>query len=591
MKKYLLVVLAALGFAACTEDNGGTNFPQNGELEESYIAINLMSTDLDTRANTPDNVYEDGTAAERKITTAYFFFFDENGNPFSVNTHTNGGATAPGSVGGKNHLPLTIEDSIENVNPNISDIKKAVLVLNTYKGVYPSKIVAVLNWTPADQPYSLEALRGVLGNSLGDVSNGFVMSNSVYMDRTGKIVDAVPITSANIKTTADDAKNAPIDIYVERTAAKVIVSAGTNDDGSIQTLDDGSILFDTKKTPSLLHPSQTLSSVKVYVNIKGWELYNDYTTTNLLKNIVNWDEDELGLVWNNIPYHRSYWATSPNVDPDDSFYWSYNDYSNKGFKTNYGFNVASEDGYTDATTYTYCAENTNSLSNTEDYRTKVILKGQLMQEDGNGGYKALELARWYGNEYAGNEALRTAVAKSLAYTLFYKYVEPGVERYISVDPDDIECVKGSLTRDEAYEVGFQLSAQGKAKDWFLYNSESGYTPLDDTADAAAMVAATNAYLADNVEPALLYASGMTYYIVDIKHLGASGGSAEYGVVRNHVYQIAINSIKGYGSPIYSGLDFIVDNPQYPEEDEASYVAARINVLSWKVVTQGVDIVK
>ena len=37
MKKYLLVVLAALGFAACTEDNGGTNFPQNGELEESYI--------------------------------------------------------------------------------------------------------------------------------------------------------------------------------------------------------------------------------------------------------------------------------------------------------------------------------------------------------------------------------------------------------------------------------------------------------------------------------------------------------------------------------------------------------------------------
>lgn len=588
MKKYLLVVLAALGFAACTEDNGGTNFPQNGELEESYIAINLMSTDIDTRATMPDNDYEYGTDAERKINKAFFFFFDESGNPFNV-TGTENGATAPSN--GKNHLQLTIDNaSSGDDNPNISDIKNAVLVLNTYKGVYPSKIVAVLNWSPADQPYSLEALRGVLGNSLGDVSNGFVMSNSVYMDRTGKIVDAVPITSANIKTTADDAKNAPIDIYVERTAAKVIVSAGTNDDGSIQTLGDGSILFDTKKTPSLLHPSQTLSSVKVYVNIKGWELYNDYTTTNLLKNIVNWDEDELGLVWNNIPYHRSYWATSPNVDPDDSFYWSYNDYSNKGFKTNYGFNVASEDGYTDATTYTYCAENTNSLSNTEDYRTKVILKGQLMQKNGE-TYEALELARWYGNEYAGNEALRTAVAKSLAYTLFYKYVESGVERYISVDPNDIECVEGSLTSDEAYEVGFQLSDDGEEKDWFLYNSESGYTSLADPADDDAMVAATNAYLADNVEPALLYASGMTYYIVDIKHLGASGGSAEYGVVRNHVYQIAINSIKGYGSPIYNGLSFIVDNPQYPEEDEASYVAARINVLSWKVVTQGVDIVK
>lgn len=584
MKKYLLVVLAALGFAACTEDNGGTNFPQNGEMEESYIAINLMSTDIDTRATTPDNVYEYGTDAERKINTAFFFFFDENGNPFNV-TGTSEGATAPSNV--KNHLQLTIDNtSSGDETPNISDIKKAVLVLNTYKGVYPSKIVAVLNWTPAEQPYSLENLHDVLGNSLGNSTNGFVMSNSVYMDRTGKMVDAVPITLANIKTTAADAMAAPIDIYVERTAAKVIVTAiGKN------TLADGSILFDTEQEPSLLMPSLvTPSAVKVYVNIKGWELYNDYTTTNLLKNIVNWDEDALGLVWNNIPYHRSYWATSPNVDPNDSFYWSYNDDSKaaKGFKTDYGFNVASVAGYADATTYTYCAENTNG----ESLRTKVILKGQLMQEgDVPGTYKALELARWYGNEYAGNDALRTAVAKSLSYTLFYKYVEPGVERYISVDPDDIECVKGSLTGDEAYEVGFQLSEQGKDKDWFLYNSESGYTPLDDTADADAMVAATNAYLADNVEPALLYANGMTYYIVDIKHLGASGGSAEYGIVRNHVYQIAINSIKGYGSPIYSGLDFVVESPEYPEEDEASYVAARINVLSWKVVTQSVDIVK
>ena len=587
MKKYLLVVLAALGFAACTEDNGGTNFPQNGELEESYIAINLMSTDLDTRANEPDNKYEDGTEAERIIKTAYFFFFDENGEPFSVNAPTNGGATAPGSVNGKNHLSLTIEESTGKVDPNISDIKKAVLVLNTYKGVYPSKIVAVLNWTPADQPYSLEDLHEVLGNSLVSSTNGFVMSNSVYMDRTGKIVDAVPITSANIKTTAAAATEAPIDIYVERTAAKVIVTAiGKN------TFADG-ILFDTEKEPSLLMPSSVTPPVRVYVNIKGWELYNDYTTTNLLKNIENWNEDALGLVWNNIPFHRSYWATSQSDDPEDSFNWSYNEESKaaKGFKTNYGFKVATAQGYADESTYTYCAENTNSLSNTEDYRTKVILKGQLMQEDGNGGYKALELARWYGNEYAGNEALRTAVAKSLAYTLFYKYVESGVERYISVDPNDIECVKGTDTGDKAYEVGFHLSAQGEEKDWFLYNSESGYTSLADPANDDAMVAATNAYLADNVEPALLYASGMTYYIVDIKHLGASGGSAEYGVVRNHVYQIAINSIKGYGSPIYSGLDFIVDNPQYPVEDEASYVAARINVLSWKVVTQGVDIVK
>jgi hypothetical protein len=214
-----------------------------------------------------------------------------------------------------------------------------------------------------------------------------------------------------------------------------------------------------------------------------------------------------------------------------------------------------------------------------------------MQEgDVPGTYEALELARWYGNEYAGNEALRTAVAKSLAYTLFYK----DGNTYTSIGKDDIECVKGKDidVKYKSYEVGFQLSEQGKLKQWYSKNSVQGYVPLtENISDAEAVKTATNTYLANNIEPALLYNDGMTYYIVDIKHLGAPESLAEYGVVRNHVYQIAINSIKGYGSPIYNGLSFIVNPPQYPEEDKASYVAARINVLSWRVVKQGVNIVK
>ena len=93
-----------------------------------------------------------------------------------------------------------------------------------------------------------------------------------------------------------------------------------------------------------------------------------------------------------------------------------------------------------------------------------------------------------------------------------------------------------------------------------------------------------------VQPAVIYKNGQTYYYFDIKHLGATGKTAEYGVVRNHVYQIDIESIQGYGSPVYNGLSNLV-TPEFPEEVEASYVAARINVLSWKVVKQGVDIVQ
>ena len=569
MKKYLFIALAALGFAACADKMDDTKSPaHNGELEESYIAINLMAADVDSRAAEDTYGYELGTEAEREINSAHFFFFDENGNPFNVNGAP---ATAPG--GSKNHMALTISDYTTSNMPNVSDIKEAVLVLNTYKGVYPSKIVAVLNWTPAERAYSLADLHDVMANLN---TNGYVMANSVYMDGAGKVVDATPLTAANIKTSAEAAIAAPVEIYVERIAAKVVLTAS----GKVAGTEN---IFDTQKSSTPILSAGVSSEIDVYVKLFGWELYNDYATTNLLKDVQNWDVATLGLTWNDIPYYRCYWAASQNVNPNDSFSWSYADYASKGFPTAYGFNVASDASYA-AGTYTYCGENT-----TTDYRTKVILKGQLMKKNGE-NYEKIELARWYGTEYAGNEALRIAVANSIKYTLYY-YDEEN-SKYISVAPEHLQCVKGKDVDANAksYEVGFQLSTAGEAKTWYKYDSEKGYVVLGNTDVTGDNIAKANEYLA-TVEPALLYAEGMTYYSVDIKHLGATGKTAEYGVVRNHVYQIDIESIKGYGSPVYSGLDFVIDQPEYPTEDEASYVAARINVLSWKVVKQGVDIVQ
>ena len=570
MKKHLIVALAALGFAACNQSDEMDSPIHNGEIEESYIAINLMSADANTRAATDSYGYEDGTELERAVKSAYFFFFNAEGQPFNV---TGAPATAPG--GEKNHLSLTIGETTGKVDPNVSDIKNAVLILKTYKGVYPSKIVAVLNWTPEDKAYTLEELHKVVENSLGNETQGYVMSNSVYMDGAGNMVDAVPLTAANIKTTEAAALAAPIDICVERTAAKVVLTAS----GKVSDTN----IFDTQKNSTPILTTGTSSEIDVYVKLHGWELYNDYSSTSLLKNIdKSWNVETLGLTWNDIPYYRCYWAESQDTNPGDSFAWKYDDSNKttKGFQTNYGFNVASAANYTDRSTYTYCGENTNG----EALRTKVILKGQLMQKNGV-NYEPLELARWYGTEYAGNEALRTAVANSLKYTLYYK----DGENYISIKPEDIQCVAGSSVSAEAYEVGFQLSTTSQNKTWYLYSSENGYVVFGDNGVNGDNASKTNAYLA-SVEPALLYAEGQTYYYIDIKHLGAAGKTAEYGVVRNHVYQIDIESITGYGSPIYNGNSNL-ENPEYPTVDESSYVAARINVLSWKVVKQGVDIVQ
>jgi hypothetical protein len=97
----------------------------------------------------------------------------------------------------------------------------------------------------------------------------------------------------------------------------------------------------------------------------------------------------------------------------------------------------------------------------------------------------------------------------------------------------------------------------------------------------------------SIPSAVLYKDGETFYYVDIKHLGKRSLEepekavvGEYGVVRNHIYDIVIRSIKGYGSPVYEGIQ-LVEYPTTPEQN--SFVSAQINILSWRLVNQEVDI--
>ena len=552
MKKYFIIALAALGFAACAEKmNDGPSPEQTGELEQSYIAINLMSSELDTRADDP--VLEDGEEAEREVKSVHFFFFRQ-GVPFAVNAT----GTAPG--GGKNWLTAAPKfQKEEDESNNISDYSEVTLVLNNYKGQYPDQIVAVINWTPSQDEYSLEKLHTELVSLKGD--NGFVMSNSVYMS-DGKMVDATAIAESNIGSDEIEAKTNPVDIYVERVAAKVKVSTPATSD-SEGNWDKEKDWFYTGKTSGLITLADMTNNV--YVKINNWSLYNARTQSDLLKTIdPRWSDSDLGLTWNDSPHFRSYWATA------DAYAGAYINGNNFIWNTGESLGDAQ-----------YCGENTTS--NVTD-RTKLILKGQLVDEAGN----AFELVKWNGQEMVKVDNLKKAVAAQLKY-LVYSYTEDGEGKktYTSISDADIDCIAG--TSQDApknvmnYQVYFQLTtdASDDSKNWAI---KSGETYEDK--DAAHI----NSYLVANIPPATVYAGGQTYYYIDIKHLGTSGKDAEYGIVRNHIYDIEIQSIKGYGTPVYSPDSNLV-KPETPTDDPGVYVAAKINVLSWRVVKQGVNIVQ
>ena len=189
MKKYFFFAVAALGLAACAE-KGLDNGAQKGEIEESYVAVTLTADDMFTKA---EGDYEEGTAAERAVKSAYFFFFHQEGKAFTMQP----GADAPTeNARTTNYLSLDLEGNTENM-PNVSDVKDAVLVFENYKGEYPDQIVAVLNWIPTKATYTLSELKTVI-SELGNDTDGYVMSNSTYANSNSKTVDAVELKLSNI---------------------------------------------------------------------------------------------------------------------------------------------------------------------------------------------------------------------------------------------------------------------------------------------------------------------------------------------------------------------------------------------------------
>ncbi|MBO5831269.1 MAG: Mfa1 fimbrilin C-terminal domain-containing protein [Alistipes sp.] len=535
MKKYLFIALAAFAFAACEKPADDNNAQQNGELEQSYVAVSLLADDMSTRA-TGDR-YEDGDPAERKVKSLYFFLFDAEGNPFNIDS-------------GVNYKQVDVNETgnASDETPNVSDVKNRVFVFKNYVGKYPSQIVAVINWAPAPgtASFTLDALAGQL-LELKTADDAFVMSNAVYAAESTnasaqkEAVRATPLTPANIAKKEIEIEQGlvqPVKIYVERIAAKVTVNTTTENKYDIQ---------------------ETVDGKQIYAQVLGWELYNEYDKSYLLKKInPAWTTTEVGFNWNDAAWFRSYWAISQTTAFDAATNQvSYNTLSN---------DVADSD---------YCGENTYN-----DACTKVVVKAQLVEEV-NGTLQPIEIATWFGNDYINEAALRTVVANTLASQLYYL---EGTD-YKSIEPNHLKVVEANETNPntqaqaelKAYHVFFQLSNDGVAKEWYTYSSVEGFKVAADDA--------VNVILG-GVEPALLYRGGQTYYYTNIKHLPSTVDATQYGVVRNHVYKVNINNIKGFGTPVYDGNTYF--DPETPEDIE-TFISAEVRILSWRVVENGYNL--
>ena len=55
-----------------------------------------------------------------------------------------------------------------------------------------------------------------------------------------------------------------------------------------------------------------------------------------------------------------------------------------------------------------------------------------------------------------------------------------------------------------------------------------------------------------------------------------------------LYDVKIKSITGYGTPVVDD-QYTITTPVVPEDDKETFVAAEINILSWRLVSNEVDL--
>ena len=591
---YLSSVLATalmMTVVSCSssDDITGGNGSGNAEGTTSYIAINLNSVGNapTSRAyNQGEGTYDDGETNENKITSVRFYFYNADGTSYKLQT--------AGEKGSKNFIDLPVGDlNVGNHDNTVSGTTSAVLVLNGESNVAPATMLTVVNpnvntpmfdGTTADRWSTMRT--EMQGAKFNDPTNGFMMSNSTYEDG-GKDLCTTQLTGKTYSSEAD-ATNNPVEVFVERVNAKVKTTVGeANSNFERVTTDvelDGVNFKGKYKTKApvgkltTIQPDGSTKETEVYAYIEGWGLGDEDGYAMLYKQIdvQNWTDATLGFSatnpWSVAAYHRCFWGKSVAFGGTSS---------NLPLNHSYNEIIKAELG-----TALYTLPNTPTTYDQgaftdpmKSYLTKIMVAARLAYLDAAGTAHPAEICTYKGQKFLGKDNVKTVIASELNsyYTKTTSTTTGGEDTYTQIAASDIDFSSSSSVQN------YQVVAVLRTGLNELYQKKGGKFVKLEAQDLAKVRAEMQQ------APVEISNGGRTYYYTPIKHLGKKDSEAEYGVVRNHSYQVEISSIKGFGTPVYDpDSEKII--PTLPSDDK-TYLAAKISVLSWRVVSDKVNLDK
>lgn len=560
----------ALMMSACASDKEEIGSGTKPGSDPQYLAVNIVNVGATPTTRTTD--YENGTEAESKINKVRFYFFNGDGSPYLIK---NPGMGVEGG-GDKNWLEASPADDTTSGKPSqIEKITQTVLVINGVQSAAPAAIVAVVNpgtveattlqnekggdvMRLSELRYSAVGSQFYKKDAKGKVSD-FVMSNSVYVN-AGEDVCA-SLVAGHVTTSAETAKAKPVDIYVERVVAKVTADVdneafeygnGTNWEAN---------KYGTK------NPVGKSGDYDVYAVIEGWGLANENGKAEVEKQVnKTWADGTLGFTpWTTSDYHRCFWEKSVGFDAG----------AGGNQPVNPMFNQLKAKMQDVLYTLPNTPESKDKIANLKDNDlTKFAVAATLRYKDAAGNWHNAEICRYNGVSILGIDNLK----KQVALTFSQYYTSTDGATYTQLSKDDINFKDPDATTQQYLVTPTLADAHAGTK--YYTKTNTGTTPTFREVNKADVLAAIEA------DKAEIRRDGRAYYYVPIKHLGGTGELAEYGIVRNHFYKITLTGIKGFGTPVYDP-DKVVD-PIVPTY-ENTYLAARVQVLQWRVVNQNASL--
>ena len=568
IKSLLIGMLACSAMVACTNEDSLENEENSALKGNSYLSVNLSMGNPTSRA-TQNESFDNGTADEAAVLdkNVVFLFYDASGNYVTEGAiqyyDSTNGLSSPTSEG------TNLVWNVQTDGSNVERKANPVIVLGPTKTV-PAKVIAVLNdneLAAKCKGQNMSATLALTGNTTNYLTEaGYVMSNSAYV-KDNNVVYATDIAPEQICESAADAIAHPVDIYVERVAAKVQMSyaSGLTNVFTLQSnAADGKYMVDDQ-----------VATLKV--KVAGWKINAINETSSLIKNISTTKHFD---GWNNADYYRSYWAedvnysgvtkVAENATPEP---WEHTGKSFEGLKyltwaeadcagNNQPFNGV----------VSYLNENTTNepviRPNDKTNATTLLVVGHILVNDEPTGKTLFTYKGGYYTEAKYKNILMGALSE------FKKTVDGESQALTAAD-----------------FVWTEVKKEGQTSQYYKCKKVDYQTVVLTPALAEGVVLAGNKTI-DDIYAVLagfetkLYDGGRCYYQIPIKHIydneeNDSDVCGEYGIVRNHSYQLTLNSITNIGGAIFDPENEVLDH--IPGEEDDYYIAATLNVLAWRVV--------